>query len=102
MVCNTGRGGSVRLTGYDTPETFRPGCTAELHLGRSATVYLEQRLRTAQMIAVEMEGKDRYDRLLVRMRLDGRDLAQIMISQGLAVPYDGGRRINWCDRLRQS
>ena len=37
LACKEGRQGTVRLTGYDTPETFRPGCSAEKALGEKAT-----------------------------------------------------------------
>lgn len=100
MVCDNGRGGSVRLVGYDTPETYRPGCAAELRLGQAATQRLEHHLRAARRITVKYEGKDRYDRVLVRMNIDGTDLAGTMIAEGVAVAYDGGTRIDWCDRLR--
>ena len=102
MFCRGTDQRSVRLTGYDTPETFQPGCTAELRLGQRATAYLETQLRAAREIWIEPEGNDKYDRVLIRMRLDGRELSDIMIAEGVAVAYSGGRRINWCERLAQT
>jgi len=102
ITCNT-RGnptaGSARLVGFDTPETYRPGCPQERRKGEQAKVYLEKRLRAAQIIAPTSLGKDRYDRALVKLELDGEDMATIMVDAGLAVRYDGGRRIDWCERL---
>jgi len=33
------------------------------------------------------------------LRLDGRDVGATLIAEGLAVPYRGGARIDWCARL---
>jgi micrococcal nuclease len=35
----------------------------------------------------------------VQLSLDGRDVGRVLIAEGLAVPYSGGRRIDWCARL---
>lgn len=99
LACRDGVSGNIRLTGYVTPETYRPGCAAERQLGLAATAYLEQQLRAARSLDVKYEGIDKYDRTLVQLSLDGRDLADIMIARGLAVSYSGGRRINWCEKL---
>lgn len=98
----TGLASNVRLTGYDTPETFRPNCAAERALGQRATAYLEARLSRAERVHVRFDGTDKFRRPLVALTLDGAPLERIMVRAGVAVPYDGGRRINWCDRLRAS
>ena len=48
---------------------------------------------------VTTRGRDRYGRTLAIVRdRAGRDLARIMIAEGLARPYDGrGRRLGWCE-----
>jgi endonuclease YncB( thermonuclease family) len=50
-------------------------------------------------IWLERHGRDRYRRTLAIVRdRAGRDLAQVMIREGLARPYNGrGRRQGWCD-----
>ena len=36
-------------------------------------------------------------RLVARLKADGVDLSQVLIEQGLAVPYDGGKNVkDWC------
>ncbi|MEM9968909.1 MAG: thermonuclease family protein [Pseudomonadota bacterium] len=96
--CGDG-GGNARLVGFDMPETFRPGCSSERRLGETAKDYLLVSLKRASHIGVNFEGTDKYQRLLIEMSLDGRQLADIMIARGVAVRYSGGSRIDWCQRL---
>ncbi len=98
LNCRTSDG-NARLVGFDTPETYRPGCSAENRLGQRAKIYLEQQLRQAKVIDPTIRGKDKYGRVLVQLKLDGVDLADVMVSAGLAVRYNGAKRINWCAKL---
>jgi len=34
------------------------------------------------------------------MTVGGVDVADTLVSEGLAMRYRGGQRINWCDKLR--
>ncbi len=86
----------TRLVGFDTPEVFSPGCPSELALGTQATRALERKIRLSGDMRIDFRGSDRYGRRLARLSLDGRDVAQPMIAEGLARPYDGGRRRSWC------
>lgn len=90
----------ARLTGFDTPETYEPGCAAEAALGRQATTRLRQLVGDATRITADIGGADRYGRKLVALSLDGQAVSRRMIAENLAVPYSGGRRIDWCARLR--
>jgi len=96
VACGGGGTVPVRLTGFDTPETFRPRCASELARGRAATQHLSALIAQAERVDLQMQGKDRYDRSLARLTLEGRDVARRMIADGHAVPYAGGRRQNWC------
>jgi micrococcal nuclease len=98
VACSESQG-NVRLVGFDTPETFRPRCNAEKRLGEHAKATLETLLRTAHQIDLRRTGIDKYSRALARVYIDGVDVAKPMIAQGLAVPYDGGKRMNWCQAL---
>jgi endonuclease YncB( thermonuclease family) len=90
----------ARLVGFDTPETKEPGCPAEAALGMAAKLRLGDLVaRGPGGILLDDRGQDRYGRRLVAMRIDGRDVGAVMIAEGLAVAYDGGRRIDWCARL---
>jgi len=92
----------ARLLGFDTPEAFSPKCRAEKRLADKATRYLRREIRGASAFSFQFRGHDRYGRDLVRMMIDGQDIADIMVSQGLAVRYHGGRKIDWCARLVQT
>ncbi len=90
----------ARLMGFDTPETHRPGCAEEALLGQAATRRLRALVADARSIEADLGRLDRYNRRLVRLSIDGRDVGARLIAEGLALPYEGGRRIDWCDRLR--
>ena len=89
----------ARLTGFDTPETYEPGCAAEAALGRRAAARLRQLVDNATRIEADIGGTDRYGRRLVALSLDGQAVSRRMIAENLAVAYSGGRRIDWCARL---
>lgn len=87
---------NLRLTGYDTPETYQPKCRSERARGEAASRRLTALVRQARSVDVRFSGTDRYGRLLGRLFLDRADIARLMVAEGHAVPYNGGRRRNWC------
>lgn len=89
---------TARLVGLDTPETKDPGCAAEADLGARATERLRE-LVESRPAMLDSVGYDKYGRVLARLDLGGEDVADILVREGLAVRYDGGRRVNWCERL---
>lgn len=86
----------ARLTGFDTPEVFSPQCNAELWQGFRATVALKGALWAAGRIGIFPGRRDRYDRVLARLTVDGLSVGNLLIERGLARPYSGGRRSSWC------
>lgn len=86
-----------RLVGFDTLETYRPQCDYELALGRAATSRLRNLLEDAQRVdLVVLPGRDRYDRGLARLIVQQVDVADTLVSEGLARRYNGGKRSGWC------
>ena len=89
-------GEKVRIAGIDAPETHPPRCASEAQLGRQATEKLHALLNSG---AVTMTGIDRdrdvYGRLLRNVAVDGQDVGEAMIADGVAREYAGGRR-PWC------
>lgn len=90
-------GTKYRLLGYDTPETYRAQCAEELALGQQATQRLKELLSLGHAHLTENGETDHYGRTLAWLTVDGQDVGGILISEGLARPYHGGRRGSWCD-----
>lgn len=86
-----------RLIGFDTPETYRPQCDAEKALGLKAKDRLTDLVHTAGQIKLVIQPElDKHDRFLAFGRVDGQNVGDILISEGLARPYSGGKRQSWC------
>jgi endonuclease YncB( thermonuclease family) len=91
------KGDQFRLVGFDTPETYRPQCDNELALGRAATSRLRNLLEYAQRVdLVVLPGRDKYDRGLGRLLVQQVNVADTLVSEGLARRYNGGKRAGWC------
>ena len=90
-------GARYRLVGFDTPETYRPQCDYEKALGNQATAQLKQLINSIAIIDLAVQpGRDKYGRGLARLFVNGRDVGTTLINEGLARPYNGGRRSSWC------
>ncbi|MEP2457423.1 MAG: thermonuclease family protein [Shimia thalassica] len=90
-------GETIRLLGFDTPETYRAQCDAERARGDAATERLRELLARASSARLAyLPRRDRYGRDLARLMLDGEDVADIMVGEGLARRYSGGQRQSWC------
>lgn len=90
------RGQRVRLLGYDTPEIGQAKCADERQLGEAAKWRLEFLIWGGGAEVTLSGRRDRYGRELGRLIVRGRDVADILIREGLARAYDGGRRQSWC------
>ena len=87
-----------RLVGYDTPETWTPRCAFEQALGEAASDRARELVANAGMVDfVILPGRDKYDRGLASIYIRGVDLGEMLIGEGLARPYNGGRRGSWCE-----
>ncbi|MES0827954.1 thermonuclease family protein [Ruegeria sp. SCP11] len=86
-----------RLVGFDAPETFRAQCEAERVLGLRAKDRLTKIIQTNGYVELEIEPKlDKYGRFLAIARAGGKQVGSILISEGLARRYSGGKRQSWC------
>ena len=85
---------SIRILGLDAPE-MDGDCPTERRLAEAARARLIKLLASGR-VSIERNGCDRYQRTLGAVSVDGRDVAAVLIAEGLARPYDGGRRRSWC------
>ena len=85
-----------RLAGIDTPES-RTRDLAEKKLGLAAKDRLIE-LCTGS-ISIKSFGKGKYGRILaIPYTEDGEDICQLLINEGHAVEYDGGKKTKvWGD-----
>lgn len=90
----------TRLVGFNAPESIEPRCDAEGDLGRRAKARLKE-LVAAAKLELKMvpcscppgtEGTDKcnYSRSCGSLFADGRDVGEVLVSEGLAVPFDCG------------
>jgi micrococcal nuclease len=89
---------TYRVENIDTPETgSRARCTAERDLGNRATGAVRALVAGAERLDLRPTGRiDRYGRTIALVVIDGRDLGETLIADGLARPWRG-RREPWCD-----
>lgn len=84
-----------RLLGFDAPEVRSPKCKAEAAWGARATDRLRA-LLSERDVVIYQQGTEKYGRDLVLITVAGRDVASVMIGEGLGVDYHGAARRNWC------
>ncbi len=86
----------VRLDGVDTPE-LRGRCAGERARAQEARSWLVRQL-AGRSIALRQVRLGKYaGRVVARVELDyGQDLSVLLLRTGLARPYDGRTRADWC------
>ncbi|MFQ3542848.1 thermonuclease family protein [Halobacillus rhizosphaerae] len=79
-----GKEDTVRLLLVDTPETKHPSKPVQ-KFGPEASQYAKEKLSGAE-VKLEYDGpkRDKYDRLLAYMWVDGKMFNQMLLEQGLA------------------
>ncbi|AIC28110.1 nuclease SNase-like domain-containing protein [Rhizobium etli bv. mimosae str. IE4771] len=93
----SGERAGTRLVGFNTPETFSPLCEHERQLGERASARLRELVShgSARLTKVacacppgtEGTSKCNHGRSCGVLKVDGRDVGQILIEEGLAVPF---------------
>lgn len=89
-------GEKIRIADIDTPETHPPRCAEEAELGERATLRLRALLNEGGFTLGTIDrDEDRYGRKLRTVMRGGESLGDVLVDEGLARPYAGGRR-SWC------
>lgn len=81
----------IRVYGVDCPEMTDKRPTVK-ERARQAKQYTVQRLREGKKIELVNMQRDKYFRILAVVMIDGKDLGQELIKEGLARPYFGGKK----------
>nr|WP_245964441.1 thermonuclease family protein [Sphingorhabdus wooponensis] len=90
------RGSKIRIADIDTPETHQPQCAAEAARGAAATRRLHQLVNAGPFTLQSINrDEDRYGRKLRILTRGGQSLGELLVEEGLARYYAGGRR-SWC------
>lgn len=98
-------GERIRILNIDAPESYRSRCEAELVAGLKAKERLAQLLRAGDVTLRRCDGSrclDPYGRTLARLETGGRDVGEVLVQEGLALPWTSGpaarqaRVIYWC------
>ena len=89
-------GEKIRIADIDAPETHPSRCAEEARLGNAATDRLQALLNAGPVTLVTIDrDTDRYGRKLRVVERGGVSLGDMLVSEGLARPWEGRRR-PWC------
>lgn len=86
---------AVRLAGIDTPE-LKGRCLEERTAAQAAKARLSELVARGKL-TIEGINPDKFaGRVDALVRVDGRDIAEQLVTEGLARRYAGGARQSWC------
>ncbi len=86
----------IRIIGLDAPE-LHARCRDERRLAERARDRMAELVAGERVEVIRSTRRDKYRRTLAIIRVNGVDVARVMIFEGLARPYHGERRASWCD-----
>ena len=88
----------LRILGVDTPEKkSRAKCVSESRLAEQASMFTQKTISEGLIKKIQIKSWDKYGgRVLGDVIVDGESLKDLLLSKGLAKPYEGGKKIGWC------
>lgn len=89
-----GKSMPVRINKIDTPEITTKNATLK-SIAIKARDYVRMQIASGKIIELRNIQRDKYFRLDADLIIDGIDIAQELLKQGLAKPYDGGKKSPW-------
>lgn len=91
---------SLRVLGVDTPEKGSTAkCPEEKVLGIKASNFTKELLARRQTTQIVIQEWDKYGgRVLGDVVFDGKSLRQLLLDNGYARPYNGGKKSSWCTK----
>ena len=86
----------VRIAGIDAPER-RGACAAEQRWAERSRAFLAERLTGGHVVLSDVPNGKYAGRVVAKVSGPAvADWGSLLVDQGLARPYDGGRRSSWC------
>ena len=85
---------SIRINGIDTPE-MRDKDKKIKELARNAKKLVNNLCKNASIIELRNMKRGKYFRIVADVYIDDVSIADILIKNGLAKPYDGGKKPKW-------
>jgi endonuclease YncB( thermonuclease family) len=87
---------SIRIAGIDTPE-LRGNCRQEKALAQKAKALVEEALPKGSTIYLSRYTRGKYFRLVADVSTGDKDIATMLLQEGLAVRYYGKTKTkDWC------
>lgn len=88
----------VRVGGIDTPEKKgRAKCAEEAALAAKASALTASLIEGREVSLLNIQFEKYGGRVLSDVQLpDGRQLSDVLVKNGFARPYDGGKKQSWC------
>lgn len=87
---------SIRIYGIDAPEIRNAQCEAEKMAGYKARLRLQEMITGKPVRIIPVKQRDKYNRTLAFVFSGKENVADTLISEGLARKYFGGERQSWC------
>ena len=88
---------SIRINKIDTPE-IRGRCQKEKDLAIKARDLVYNLVKESREIVLKNMTRDKYFRIGADLYVDGKNVADILIFNSLAVEYYGGKKLKvWCE-----
>jgi len=88
---------AIRTRGINAPEIASAHCPEERAQGEKARAFLEHLVGGKTVLLYQIADDKFGGRVDAKvMTEDGRDVAALLVDQGLAQPYQGGHRATMC------
>jgi micrococcal nuclease len=85
---------SVRVRGIDTPEKHDPDPKVR-ELANRGRIFVVHQVRSGAKVELKNMGRDKYFRIDADVYVGEQSLAQLLLDNYLAKPYDGGAKPVW-------
>jgi micrococcal nuclease len=88
---------SIRVNGIDTPE-IKGKCEKEKYDAKQAKEMVVDILKGAEQVSLRNMERGKYFRIAADVIVDGESLGEMLIRAGMAIRYDGRKKIHkWCE-----